>query len=105
MEQRDRQFAPRLLAVPVGSTVAFPNFDPIYHNVFSRSQVTPFDLGTMSAVSLSDVTITHTIGASQITANSPSASVSAIVCTRGARIVSIRYVRAAGGTAARRRPG
>jgi hemoglobin len=45
IEQRDRQFAPRLLAVPVGSTVAFPNFDPIYHNVFSRSQVTPFDLG------------------------------------------------------------
>src|SRR6185369_3485890 len=45
IEQRDRQFAPRLLAVPVGSTVAFPNFDPIYHNVFSRSDVTPFDLG------------------------------------------------------------
>jgi len=45
IEQRDRQFAPRLLAVPIGSTVAFPNFDPIYHNVFSRSQVTPFDLG------------------------------------------------------------
>ena len=27
MEQRDRQFAPRLLAIPVGSTVSFPNFD------------------------------------------------------------------------------
>jgi hypothetical protein len=25
--------------------VSFPNFDPIYHNVFSRSPARPFDLG------------------------------------------------------------
>jgi hemoglobin len=45
IEQRNREFAPRLLAVPVGSTVSFPNFDSIYHNVFSRSDARPFDLG------------------------------------------------------------
>ena len=45
VEQRGREFAPRLMAVPVGSTVAFPNFDDIYHNVFSRSKAHPFDLG------------------------------------------------------------
>jgi hemoglobin len=45
IEQRDRQFAPRLLAVPVNSTVAFPNFDPVYHNVFSVSPAKAFDLG------------------------------------------------------------
>ncbi|HTE55439.1 MAG TPA: hypothetical protein VK698_31510 [Kofleriaceae bacterium] len=45
IEQRGREFAPRLMAVPVGSTVAFPNFDGIYHNVFSRSDARPFDLG------------------------------------------------------------
>ena len=45
IEQRDREFAPKVLAVPVGSTVSFPNFDPIYHNVFSRSPTRPFDLG------------------------------------------------------------
>jgi hemoglobin len=45
MEQRNRQFAPRILAVPLGSTVAFPNFDPVYHNVFSRSESAGFDLG------------------------------------------------------------
>jgi hypothetical protein len=45
IEQRNREFAPRLLAVPVGSTVSFPNFDGIYHNVFSRSESKPFDLG------------------------------------------------------------
>ena len=45
IEQRGREFAPRLMAVPVGSTVAFPNFDGFYHNVFSRSEARPFDLG------------------------------------------------------------
>ena len=45
IEQRGREFAPHLMAVPVGSTVAFPNFDDIYHNVFSRSKSQPFDLG------------------------------------------------------------
>jgi hypothetical protein len=45
VEQRDRQFAPRLLVVPVGSIVTFPNFDTIYHNVFSRSEAKAFDLG------------------------------------------------------------
>jgi truncated hemoglobin YjbI/plastocyanin len=45
MEQRGRDFAPHLLVVPVGSTVNFPNFDPIYHNVYSSSDVKAFDLG------------------------------------------------------------
>jgi plastocyanin len=45
MEQRDRRFNPHVLVVPVGSTVVFPNFDPIYHNVFSVSPAQPFDLG------------------------------------------------------------
>jgi len=37
IEQRDRQFAPRVMVVPVGSTVTFPNFDPVFHNVHSAS--------------------------------------------------------------------
>lgn len=45
IEQRDREFAPRLTAISVGSTIAFPNFDSLFHNVFSTSPVTPFDLG------------------------------------------------------------
>lgn len=49
VEQRNRQFAPRMLVVPTDSTVAFPNFDAVYHNVFSRSEVKPFDLGLYKA--------------------------------------------------------
>jgi hypothetical protein len=37
------------MAISVGSTVAFPNFDPVFHNVFSTSPVTPFDLGLYKA--------------------------------------------------------
>ena len=43
--QKQRTFQPHVLAVPVGSTVEFPNQDPIFHNVFSLSGPQPFDLG------------------------------------------------------------
>lgn len=45
MHQRDRHFDPELLIVPVGSTVEFPNSDPIFHNIFSLSRTQSFDLG------------------------------------------------------------
>ncbi|HEX2569987.1 MAG TPA: hypothetical protein VH877_10560 [Polyangia bacterium] len=56
MEQRNRNFGPHVLVVPVGSTVAFPNFDSIYHNVFSRSDAKPFDLGLYKAGQEREVT-------------------------------------------------
>jgi plastocyanin len=40
-----KQFQPRALPVTVGSTVRFPNFDPILHNVFSPAGANRFDLG------------------------------------------------------------
>jgi plastocyanin len=45
IRQVDEGFAPRVVAVPVGSTVDFPNDDPIYHNVFSLSSARNFNLG------------------------------------------------------------
>jgi len=45
IEQKDRRFIPELLTIPVGSTVSFPNLDPIFHNVFSLSRPKSFDLG------------------------------------------------------------
>jgi plastocyanin len=46
MQQLDRRFAPDLLVVPAGSTVSFPNMDPIFHNIFSLSKPKTFDLGS-----------------------------------------------------------
>ena len=40
-----RSFSPRVVVVPVGSTVRFPNRDPFNHNVFSLSEPNDFDLG------------------------------------------------------------
>ena len=40
-----RSFVPRVVVVPLGSTVRFPNHDPFDHNVFSVSGPDPFDLG------------------------------------------------------------
>jgi plastocyanin len=43
--QRNERFEPKLLPIVAGQTVVFPNFDRIYHNVFSVSPVKSFDLG------------------------------------------------------------
>jgi len=42
--QRNRRFEPQIVVIPVGSTVSFPNEDPIFHNVFSDSDAKKFDL-------------------------------------------------------------
>ena len=49
MEQRGREFLPNLIAVSVGSTISFPNFDTVFHNVFSTSAGGAFDLGLYKA--------------------------------------------------------
>lgn len=43
--QRDEQFAPHMVAITAGSSVAFPNDDPFFHNVFSLSRGASFNLG------------------------------------------------------------
>ena len=45
INQRNMRFEPDLVVVPTGSTVQFPNADPIFHNIFSLSKTQPFDLG------------------------------------------------------------
>jgi len=40
-----KTFAPRVLPIPVGASVRFPNNDPILHNVFSTTKEASFDLG------------------------------------------------------------
>jgi hypothetical protein len=42
---KKKRFDPRLTVVPAGTTVDFPNLDPIFHNVFSVSEKNRFDLG------------------------------------------------------------
>ncbi|MBI4164152.1 MAG: hypothetical protein HY508_00280, partial [Acidobacteria bacterium] len=49
LAQQNKSFHPRILAIPVGSTVDFPKLDPIFHNVFSLTRPASFDLGLYRA--------------------------------------------------------
>ena len=42
---KGKRFDPRVLAIPSGTKVTFPNVDPIYHNAFSLSPGNKFDMG------------------------------------------------------------
>jgi len=45
IRQEGLELRPRVVALPVGSTVKFPNADDVFHNIFSFSKSKRFDLG------------------------------------------------------------
>src|SRR5690348_17440479 len=45
MIQKNKRFEPHVLAIDVGTTVDFPNFDPIFHSAFSNFSGQIFDIG------------------------------------------------------------
>jgi plastocyanin len=45
MRQKDKTFSPHVLAIPAGTSVEFPNADPIFHNAFSSYNGQIFDVG------------------------------------------------------------
>ena len=49
MDQRNETFVPHVVAITTGTTVDFPNSDAFYHNVFSLSKTSRFDLGRYAA--------------------------------------------------------
>lgn len=44
--QTDKAFSTSHLKVKVGDTVNFVNMDPFFHNIYSLSETTTFDLGS-----------------------------------------------------------
>jgi plastocyanin len=45
MIQKDKMFSPHVLPIMMGTTVDFPNYDPIFHNAFSNYNGQIFDIG------------------------------------------------------------
>lgn len=45
MNQKDKEFEPRVLIAPTNTEVYFPNLDPIFHSIFSYNKVKKIDLG------------------------------------------------------------
>ena len=56
IDQRDDTFVPHVIAIPVGTTVDFPNSDTHLHNVVSTSKPKAFDLGMYAAGQTKSVT-------------------------------------------------
>ena len=44
--QKNKAFTVKKLSVKAGDAVAFRNDDPFFHNIFSLTDVQPFDLGS-----------------------------------------------------------
>jgi plastocyanin len=59
MHQKNAQFDPRFVAMPVGQTLEMPNDDAIFHNVFSFSKPNDFDLGLYPAGESRSVRFAH----------------------------------------------
>ena len=45
MVQKEKTFSPHVLPIMIGTTVDFPNYDPIFHNAFSNYNGQIFDIG------------------------------------------------------------
>lgn len=56
LDQQNKRFHPRLMAVRAGNRVRIKNSDPVYHNVFSLSPAKRFDVGRRSPRDYQDVT-------------------------------------------------
>lgn len=59
LDQKFLQFTTRVLPVLKGTTVDFTNHDPVYHNVFTNSQLNPFDLGRKKNGETASVKLAH----------------------------------------------
>ncbi|MFC1650179.1 carboxypeptidase regulatory-like domain-containing protein [Candidatus Latescibacterota bacterium] len=55
INQQNKMFVPDLLVIQAGTTVGFPNLDPLYHNVFSYSKAKRFDIGRYKQGNSKDV--------------------------------------------------
>ena len=76
-----KQFVPRIVVVPAGSTVRFPNNDPFNHNVFSLSEQGSFDLGLYGRGEEKGTVLAHP-GLVQVYCN-VHAQMSAVILVRG----------------------
>lgn len=47
--QKNKQFSHKSLNIKVGDRVHFPNHDPFFHNIYSLSEISSFDLGSYPA--------------------------------------------------------
>jgi plastocyanin len=59
VQQVDREFVPYVTVVQTGTSVAFPNRDPILHHVYSFSPAKPFEIKLYSGKSPREIVFDH----------------------------------------------
>jgi plastocyanin len=59
INQRNKEFVPRVVIATPGQQIDFPNNDPFPHNIFSNSEVKRFDLGIYQPGESRGVTVAH----------------------------------------------
>ena len=59
LDQKFLQFTTRVLPVLKGTTVDFTNHDPVYHNVFTNSQLNQFDFGRKKKGETASIKMDH----------------------------------------------
>jgi plastocyanin len=69
IDQKNKAFVPGWAVVRRGTTVEFPNYDNIYHNVFSHSAGNSFDLGLYNSGSPGKTHSFQSAGAADIYCN------------------------------------
>jgi plastocyanin len=69
IKQKDKQFSPQVAVVLRGTNVVFPNFDSIYHSVFSTSGRNSFDLGAYRAGETPRAVVLNTPGVVDVYCN------------------------------------
>jgi plastocyanin len=60
INQRNKEFVPRVVIATPGQQIDFPNNDPFQHNVFSNSEVKRFDMGIFQSGESRAITVGHT---------------------------------------------
>ena len=69
IDQKDKRFVPSWAVVRSGTTIAFPNSDNIYHNVFSLSSGNTFDLGLYNSAASAKSHTFYSAGAVDVYCN------------------------------------
>jgi plastocyanin len=59
IDQKSLQFRPHVLPIQMGTTVEFPNSDPVAHNVYSISPAKRFNLGLYHQGTIPRITFDH----------------------------------------------
>lgn len=89
IRQEDKQFWPRVAVVPRGTRISFPNFDSIFHNVFSVSAGNEFDLGTTRKGDPVKTHVAMTPGVVEIFCNMHSRMSSSVLVTPSALFTKV----------------